>query len=66
MIAHIRKPQPSEPATPLVRARHMVAETLLSDEPAKLRRRASVRRALLFGGLVLLAAAVALAYYSCR
>lgn len=64
MIAHIRQPKQPQPATPLVRARHMVAETLLSNEPAQQRRRAAARKALLlFGGLVLLAAATALAYY---
>ena len=71
MIAHIRQPQPPQSAPShkipaIVRARHMVAETLLSDEPAKLRRRAAVRKALLFGGLLLLAAVAALAYYSWR
>ena len=69
MIAHIRPSQPpqSQPPDsmpPIVRARHMVAETLLSDETAKLRRRAAVRKALLLGGLALLAAVVALAYYA--
>ncbi|MGA2258174.1 MAG: hypothetical protein ABSG53_26200 [Thermoguttaceae bacterium] len=68
MIAHIRQPkQPdSEPVTPIIRARQMVAETLLSDEPAKPSRRAKVRKVLLFGGLVLLAAVAALAYYLWR
>ena len=66
MIAHIRQPKQPEPATPIIRARHMVAETLLPDEPAKPRRRAAVRKVLLFGGLVLLAVVAALAYYSWR
>ncbi len=63
MIAHIRQPKQPQPATPIIRARHMVAETLLSDEPAKLQRRAVTRKVLLFGSLVLLAAVAALAYY---
>ncbi len=66
MIAHIRQPEQRQSTTPLIRARHMVAETLLSDEPAKSRRRAAVRKASLFGGLVLLAAVAALAYYFLR
>jgi hypothetical protein len=64
MIAHIRPPKRQEPATPLIRARRMVAETLFSNEPV--RRRASVRKSLFFGGLALLAAAAALAFYLCR
>ena len=63
MIAHIRQRTQPQPATPIIRARHMVAETLLPDEPARLRRRATARKALLFGGLVLLAVVAALAYY---
>ena len=63
MIAHIRQPNQRESATPIIRARHMVAETLLPDETARPRRRAAVRKVLLFGGLVLLAVAAALAYY---
>jgi hypothetical protein len=66
MIAHIRQSNQPEATTPIIRARHMVAETLLPDEPAKPRRRAAVRKAMLFGGLVLLALAAALAYYSWR
>ena len=75
MIAHIRQSQrpesqPPDSRPPIVRARHIVAETLLPDESAKLRRRTVVRKALLvgglFGGLALLAAVVALAYYSWR
>jgi len=63
MIAHIRQVKQPQSATPIIRARHMVAETLLPDEPAKLRRRVTVRKTLLFGGLALLAAVAAVAYY---
>ena len=66
MIAHIRPPQQRQPATPIIRARHMVAETLLPDEPVKPRRRAAMAIALLFGGLILLAGVAALAYYFWR
>ena len=65
MIAHIRPPKQPESATPIIRARHIVAETLLPDRPLP-RRRAAVRRALLLGGLLLLAAAAALACYVWR
>ena len=66
MIAHIRQPKQRQSATPIIRARHMVAETLLSDEPLKLRRRATVRKVLLCGGMVLLAGMAALACYFAR
>ncbi len=62
MIAHIRQLKQPQPATPIIRARQMVAETLLSAEPAK-RRWVAVRKALLFGALAFLAAVAALAYY---
>jgi hypothetical protein len=65
MIAHIRQPNRRESATPLIRARQMVAETLLPDEPAP-RRRPPLRKVLIFAGLVLLALAAAVAYYSFR
>jgi hypothetical protein len=55
MIAHIRQPKQPQPATPIIRARHMVAETLFADEPARPRRRAIVGKILLCGGLALLA-----------
>jgi hypothetical protein len=65
MIAHIRQPKQRQSATPIVRARHMVAETLLPDEPAKSRRPDRVRK-IIFSVLVFLAAVAALAYYSWR
>ena len=61
MIAHIRQPKKPAAATPIVRARQMVAETLLPDDPARPRRR-TVRKVLLLGGLVLLAGMAVLAY----
>jgi len=66
MIAHIRQPKQRQSVTPIIRARQMVAEALLSDGPAKPQRRATVRKATIFGGLVLLAVVAALAYYSWR
>jgi len=68
MIAHIRQPkQPeSESVAPMVRARQMVAETLLPDETTEPRHRVAVRKIAICGGLMLLAMLVALAYYSWR
>jgi hypothetical protein len=63
MIAHIRPPKQPESTAPIVRARHMVAETLLPDKPGP-RRRAVARKLLLLGGLLLLAVAAAVAYYA--
>jgi hypothetical protein len=65
MIAHIRQPNRRESATPLIRARQIIAETLLPDEPAP-RRRSPLRRVLVFAGLVLLALAATVAYHSFR
>jgi hypothetical protein len=64
MIAHIRQPKQQDSASPIVRARHMVAETLLPDVP--LRRRRPLRKIVFFSGLAFLAAAAALACYLCR
>jgi ferric-dicitrate binding protein FerR (iron transport regulator) len=66
MIAHIRQSKQPESATPIMRARHMVAETLLPDEPARPRRRAAMRKILLCSGLAVLAVLAALAYYLSR
>jgi len=66
MIAHIRQPKRPESATPIIRARQMVAETLLPDRPAEGRQRLPLRRILYLAGLVLLALATAVAYYSWR
>ncbi len=69
MIAHIRQFKQPESVTPIIRARQMVAETLLPDEPARPRRLAAMRKTVLCGGLAalaLLAAAAALAYYLWR
>ena len=66
MIAHIRPPEQRQSATPIARARHMVAETLLADEPPKPGWRAAVRKALIYGGPVLLAVVAGLAYYFWR
>jgi len=66
MIAHIRQPKQPESATPIIRARQMVAETLLPDQPHRPRRRAIVRKALLCGVWVLLALAAGVAYYFLR
>ncbi len=66
MIAHIRQPKKPEAATPIVRTRQMVAETLLPHGPARAGRRAAVRKVLLFGGLVLLAVMAGLAYWVWR
>ncbi len=63
MIAHIRQPKQRQSATPIIRARQMVAETLLSDEPAKPQRHAIMRKILFFGGLAVVAALV---YYLWR
>jgi hypothetical protein len=64
MIAHIRQPKRQESASPIVRARHMVAETLLPEVPQ--RRRQPLRKIVFFSGLAFLAAAAALAFYLCR
>jgi len=66
MIAHIRQPNQAEPVAPMVRARQMVAETLLADELEKPQRRAGGRKAALFGGLFLLAVVASLVYYLWR
>ena len=63
MIAHIRPPNRRQSITPLIRARQMVAETLLPDEQTRPRQRIVVRNILRLGGLVLAAAIVALACY---
>ncbi|MEI8372088.1 MAG: hypothetical protein WCJ35_04540 [Planctomycetota bacterium] len=66
MIAHIRQPQKWHSATPIIRARQMVAETLLSDGPAKPQRHATLRKILFFAGPVLLVVVAALVYYLWR
>ncbi|MGO9114268.1 MAG: hypothetical protein ACLP9L_34060 [Thermoguttaceae bacterium] len=66
MIAHIRQPKQPESATPIIRARQMVAETLLPDEPAMRRYRPRLRKLLFLAGLVLLALAAAGTYYLWR
>jgi len=63
MIAHIRQSKQPESVAPIVRARQMVAETLLTDEPARPQRRVAIRKTVLCGGLCLLAVAAVLAYY---
>jgi hypothetical protein len=62
MIAHIRQSKQQESPTPIIRARQMVAETLLSDLPAKRHRRTPLRKILVLGGLALLAMAAVLGY----
>jgi hypothetical protein len=66
MIAHIRQSKEPESVTPIIRARHMVAETLLPDVPVRPRRRFAVRKFLLCSGWGLLALAAVLAYYFWR
>ena len=66
MIAHIRQPKERQSAAPIIRARHMVAETLFPDEPPKLRRWTLLRKASLLGSLVLLAGMAVLACYFWR
>jgi hypothetical protein len=65
MIAHIRQPKKPDSATPIIRARQMVAETLLPDQTARPRRRVAARN-VLFSGLLLLAAVAALACWFLR
>jgi hypothetical protein len=62
MIAPIRQSKRRESSAPIVRARRMVAETLLPDKPVRLRRRVSLRKILFLGGFVLLALVAILAY----
>ena len=66
MIAHIRQPKQRKSATPIIRARQMVAETLLPDEPTKLRCPAAMRKFLFVRGVALLAVVAALVYYFWR
>jgi hypothetical protein len=63
MIAHIRPPEKAPPTSPLVRARRMVAETLLPDRdplPTFWQRN---RKRVLLAGAILVTAAAALLYY---
>jgi hypothetical protein len=62
MIAHIRQSNQRESSAPIIRARKMVAETLLPDKPAA-RRRTPLRKSLWLGGLALVALLAVLAYY---
>jgi hypothetical protein len=66
MIAHIRQPKKPQPPSAIARARQMVAKALLPDESTDVQQRFAVRKALLVGGLVLLAVAAGLAYYYFR
>jgi len=66
MIAHIRQSKQQETPAPIVRARHMVAETLLPDQSSRRRRWPGLQKGLFLGGAVLLALAAGLACFLLR
>ncbi len=66
MVAYTRQPKQPQSVTPLVRARRMVAETFLPDEPDKPRRRMLSGGALLAASVVLLVGAAVLVYWLWR